>query len=469
MALINCKECGKEISDSATSCPNCGCPVTKEVIRTETLIVKEKGKWATGKLVIGIISIISFLLIMLQSCAAGVSNAISGNGEISGSLGVLVAIFIMVAGIVGIVTRNASNKSGTIIICILYLLAYFCSKVDAGVFSDLKVWGGLALLFGCIHLFSILKKKTDYILVIIPIIIIIIINIIDTSMASQYEANSEEVITEKVQNEVNSKNEESNIEISDTSASEEALETIEEQVLLEQDGVKITAQELVNDTFWGKGIKLLIENNSDKNLGVGCKALIVNNYMITDLFSSSIAAGKKSNEIVYISSSELEASGISNIGQIDLYFNIYNSDSYETIFDSECITIKTSEFDKMDSVALDEGTELFNQDGIRIIGKYVDDKSFWGSAVLLYLENKSDKNIGISCDNMSVNGFMVTPLFSSTVYSNRMAIDDITIMSNELEENGIESIDEIEMNFRIYSEDTFSTIAETGPITFSAK
>lgn len=29
MALINCQECGKEISDKATSCPNCGCPVLK--------------------------------------------------------------------------------------------------------------------------------------------------------------------------------------------------------------------------------------------------------------------------------------------------------------------------------------------------------------------------------------------------------------------------------------------------------
>lgn len=27
MALIKCRECGKEISDQATACPNCGCPV----------------------------------------------------------------------------------------------------------------------------------------------------------------------------------------------------------------------------------------------------------------------------------------------------------------------------------------------------------------------------------------------------------------------------------------------------------
>lgn len=30
MALIKCNECGKEISDKADKCPNCGCPVNKQ-------------------------------------------------------------------------------------------------------------------------------------------------------------------------------------------------------------------------------------------------------------------------------------------------------------------------------------------------------------------------------------------------------------------------------------------------------
>ncbi len=30
MALIRCKDCGKEISDKAEACPYCGCPVIKE-------------------------------------------------------------------------------------------------------------------------------------------------------------------------------------------------------------------------------------------------------------------------------------------------------------------------------------------------------------------------------------------------------------------------------------------------------
>jgi len=30
MALFNCTECGREISDKAVSCPHCGCPVTEQ-------------------------------------------------------------------------------------------------------------------------------------------------------------------------------------------------------------------------------------------------------------------------------------------------------------------------------------------------------------------------------------------------------------------------------------------------------
>ena len=31
MALITCKECGKEVSDAAKTCPHCGAPVVKEI------------------------------------------------------------------------------------------------------------------------------------------------------------------------------------------------------------------------------------------------------------------------------------------------------------------------------------------------------------------------------------------------------------------------------------------------------
>ena len=202
---------------------------------------------------------------------------------------------------------------------------------------------------------------------------------------------------------------------------------------------------------------------------VGCNALIVNDYMINDLFVSDVAAGKKSNETIYLSSSELKAAGIDTVGRIEIYFHVYDSDSFDNIFDSDCVTIETSAIDSIDMTANDEGTELYNDGGIRIIGKTVDENSFWGTAILLYIENQSGNNVGISVDDLSINGFMFTPYFSTTVYDGKKCIDDITIMSSELEENGIESIDEVELKFRIYNSDSYETIAESDPITFSAK
>ena len=239
--------------------------------------------------------------------------------------------------------------------------------------------------------------------------------------------------------------------------------------MLEQDGIKITATGMEEDSIWGEGVKLLIENNTEKNIGVGCNALIVNDYMITDLFSTSVAAGKKANEVMYMSSTELEAAGISNIGQIEVYFHIYDGDNFETILDADRVVIQTSQYENMDTENSQDGKELYNQDGIRIVGKYVDEGSFWGTAVLLYIENTSGRNIGVGCDDMSINGFMVTPYFSCTVYDGKKALDDITIMSSDLEQNGIESVDELEVNFHIYDVDSYETITDTGAITFSAK
>lgn len=245
--------------------------------------------------------------------------------------------------------------------------------------------------------------------------------------------------------------------------------TIDQQVLVDQNGIVVTAMEYVTDSIWGDGIKLLLENNSDNDVMVGCNALIVNDYMITDLFASEIAAGKKSNETLYFSSTQLKAAGIENVGKIEIYFHIYDSSTYETVCESEYAVVQTSEYNNMDTIPNDAGTELYNRDGIRIVGKTVDENSFWGTAILLYLENNSGKNIGISVDDMSINGFMMNPFFSTTVYDGKKSIDDITVFSSDLEENGIEIIEEVELKFHIYDADSYATITDSEPITFSAQ
>ena len=244
--------------------------------------------------------------------------------------------------------------------------------------------------------------------------------------------------------------------------------TIEEQVLVDQDGIRVTATEYVTGGFLGDSIKLLVENNSDKDYTIGCDALIVNDYMIGDLFASEIAAGKKANETIDLYSSELKAAGIDNVGKIEIYFHAYDSD-WNNLFENVYAEIHTSAFDSMDTQADDSGMELFNGNGIRIVGKTVDENSFWGTAILLYCENTCGKNVCISVEDMSVNGFMMDPFFATNVYDGKKSIQEITLFSSELEENGIESIEEVELKFHVYDLKTYDTVVDTDPITFSAQ
>ena len=251
-------------------------------------------------------------------------------------------------------------------------------------------------------------------------------------------------------------------------SSSKADVSIDESVIVDQDGIKITATEYVSDSIMGDGLKLLVENNSDKDYTVGCDALIVNDYMITDLFVSEIAAGKKANETMYLSSSSLSAAGIENVGKIEMYFHAYDSE-LNYLFKNVYTELHTSEFDNMDTTPNDAGTELYNENGIKIVGKTVDEDSFWGTAILLYTENTSGKNVGISVDDMSINGFMMSPFFSTTVYDGKKSIDEITVLSSDLEANGIESIEDVELKFHIYDADSYSTIADSDTITFTAE
>ncbi len=253
----------------------------------------------------------------------------------------------------------------------------------------------------------------------------------------------------------------------DTSSENSKVPTITEQVLFEHEGVKVTAKEYKRDLIFGDGISLLLENSSESDITVSVEELIVNNYMISNLFSNTVAAGKKATETLFFSESDLEAAKIPSVGQIEIVFNVFDSDSFETLYTSEIITVKTSAFSS-DSVKQDTGTELLNKDGIRIVGKEITEDPIFGPEIVFFIENNSGSNVIIQVDDLSVNGFMISSLFSATVYNGKMAIDGITLLESDLEENGITSIDEVELKFNIVDSESFNTIFTTDAITFTA-
>lgn len=112
----------------------------------------------TWKLVSGILSIVLCLFVLLQSCAAGASNALAETGEVSGSAGLIVSIMMLSGGIVSIVTRKGS-KGGNIALIVLYGIAALCGFALAGSFSDLYIWSAWCLICVILAVVSLVKMK----------------------------------------------------------------------------------------------------------------------------------------------------------------------------------------------------------------------------------------------------------------------------------------------------------------------
>jgi hypothetical protein len=112
----------------------------------------------TWKLVSGILSIILFILVAFQSCAAGMVNTLEDNGGSSGSVGLFVAILLLTGGIVSVATRKSIGKGGNIALVIIFGLAALMGVTGYGNYSDLVIWAFWCLINAIIAVVALIKN-----------------------------------------------------------------------------------------------------------------------------------------------------------------------------------------------------------------------------------------------------------------------------------------------------------------------
>lgn len=247
-----------------------------------------------------------------------------------------------------------------------------------------------------------------------------------------------------------------------------AKATIEEAVLFEQDGIRITAKSLNYSGLFGPEVKLLIENNSSQSITVQTRNASVNGYMIETMMSADVAAGKKANDSITLMKSDLDAADIKTIADIEFRFHIFDSSSWDTLYDSDVIRIETSEADGYAYTFDDSGDSVYTGNGVEIVVKgLAEDSSIFGPSIVVYISNTSNKDITVQVKDVSVNGFMIDTMFSCDVLVGKHAIDTITFMSSDLEENEIKSIQNIELSFHVFNSDSWDTIMDTTPVTIN--
>lgn len=244
--------------------------------------------------------------------------------------------------------------------------------------------------------------------------------------------------------------------------------SVEEQLLLDYEGIKITLKSLNMDGFFGPSLKVLVENDTENPVTVQIRDASVNDVMAETMFSCDVAPNKKANDEIVFSQSKLDIAGITSIKDIEFKFHVFHAETWDGIFDSDVINITTSASSSYVQTYNDEGLLVLDEKGFKIVMKRLDSTdSFWGAEVHVYIENNSESDVIIQARDVSINGFMVNPIFSCDILAGKKAYDSITFLEDELVDNDITSIDEMELSFHIFDISTWDTIFDSQIISLS--
>jgi uncharacterized OB-fold protein len=87
VALIKCGECGREVSDKATTCVGCGVPLTAAEVSSRgrdarTTVTRRGGKWEAAGTVLVIVGLIFYIT----------------TGEAFGGIAMLVGFVVFIIG-----------------------------------------------------------------------------------------------------------------------------------------------------------------------------------------------------------------------------------------------------------------------------------------------------------------------------------------------------------------------------------
>ena len=246
--------------------------------------------------------------------------------------------------------------------------------------------------------------------------------------------------------------------------------SISEQVLVEQDGIKITAKSYTPDAadtsgiVWlangvipgADGLNLLIENDSDKNIQVYCNGLAVNDFMIDTTFMPDVSISKKANETLYIPHSGLADSGIYETQKIEVWFTVYDKDAQKALFNADDVTIETSAANNEPTPDPDFSEPVYSENGITITGTPIQESMPLGTNIVtMLIKNDSGKDVQAYCDTISANGYMVNPwVLSKKIYSGKKAVCTIGAQDEELAKNSIDNVNDIECTVKLLDPDT---------------
>ena len=232
--------------------------------------------------------------------------------------------------------------------------------------------------------------------------------------------------------------------------------TLKNEVVLDNELFSITAKSIDEDSEYGYLVNLLIENKSpDKTYTFGIQKGQVNGVEVDPYTIIFINPGKKANITVFIEN--LKEYGIEEYTDIELIVNVtegkYTYDEPYTMSESIHIYPYGKENAGKFVYEAKAGDQvLVDNEYVTVIYTGDNKENELGYSINLYIVNKTDKDITVSGDDMSINGYMAGAYYSKDISAGKASLSNIQWYEETFKENDIDEskINDIEFSLDIY-------------------
>ena len=229
---------------------------------------------------------------------------------------------------------------------------------------------------------------------------------------------------------------------------------IEESKILERDKVKITAKGLHADGDSGDlYLDISVENGTDKKITVLSGEGYVNGLLADVALAANVEPGKTKDDRVIFMGYSMKIYDIGKIGELELNFRVIESDTYQDLFVTEPVSIKTDLYGTFEQEYYDFGDEnmlnIRSDDEETVKG--IKSQFVWyfkkgelipeTAAMVFYVQNNTDKDYTFASTDIQIDGEDATGFVENTLWPGHrgMLLFQITGREEDEEPDAIEA------------------------------
>ena len=208
------------------------------------------------------------------------------------------------------------------------------------------------------------------------------------------------------------------------------VETVDETVLADTNGVKVTLKSLGRE--YVPYLILTIENTGDKDADVSFHPLTVNGFQTQTDFvletedgesctpDVTVPAGAVGDYRLVFDGSEMDYPHMAEIARIGFVTCISDPETYQLISSQKAV-VNTSAYGSFDDSYDESGEIVYDNNGIKFVYKGLSDDGM--NSPMFYINNQSDKDIVIHVKDFKINGSAAEGVFGAEVFSGCRSIN----------------------------------------------